>query len=219
MTPKLKKTRLTVLTLLASSSLLFACTQKENEVSKTTTANTKVAEQTKEKIETTDKKIEKQSEMTTTEEKSEDTTEDSKVTEKTTVETDSYSPLSENNTLPEALIGTFSGTSKQATNVSVTFDAHGHVSSTADFDGTTREGQGRIIAISDLGNGYYAFNYQGDIEAIMPGISGLGGAGFVVVNGVKVEGNNLTVVSWTGATYDSIDYNNPTDFGFSLTKQ
>ena len=90
-----------------------------------------------------------------------------------TADTQSDAPV------PAALVGTWTGTSPQATDISFTVDADGNVTSKANFNvdyEPYRQSSTTAKAVQISGNLYVWEG--GDFSTLLPGITGLEGAGF-----------------------------------------
>ena len=98
---------------------------------------------------------------------------DSKLTTQRKTDSQSDAPV------PAALVGTWTGTSPQATDISFTVDADGNITSKANFNvdyEPYRQSSTTAKAVQISGNLYVWEG--GDFSTLLPGITGLGGAGF-----------------------------------------
>ena len=130
-----------------------------------------------------------------------------------TTDTQSDSPV------PAALVGTWTGTSPQATDISFTVDANGNVTSKANFNvdyEPYRQSSTTAKAVQISGNLYVWEG--GDFSTLLPGITGLGGAGFQAKPGFILENGTYTPVQFISDLGASFDYSNYKAFPFSLTK-
>lgn len=130
-----------------------------------------------------------------------------------TTDTQSDAPV------PAALIGTWTGTSPQATDISFTVDANGNVTSKANFNvdyEPYRQSSTTAKAVQISGNLYVWEG--GDFSTLLPGITGLGGAGFQAKPGFILENGTYTPVQFISDLGPSFDYSNYKAFSFSLTK-
>lgn len=130
-----------------------------------------------------------------------------------TTDTQSDAPV------PAALIGTWTGTSPQATDISFTVDANGNVTSKANFNvdyEPYRQSSTTAKAVQISGNLYVWEG--GDFSTLLPGITGLGGAGFQAKPGFILENGTYTPVQFISDLGPSFDYSNYNAFPFSLTK-
>ena len=121
--------------------------------------------------------------------------------------------------VPAALVGTWTGTSPQATDISFTVDANGNVTSKANFNvdyETYRQSSTTAKAVQISGNLYVWEG--GDFSTLLPGITGLGGAGFQAKPGFILENGTYTPVQFISDLGPTFDYSNYKAFSFSLTK-
>lgn len=121
--------------------------------------------------------------------------------------------------VPAALVGTWTGTSPQATDISFTVDANGNVTSKANFNvdyEPYRQSSTIAKAIQISGNLYVWEG--GDFSTLLPGITGLGGAGFQAKPGFILENGTYTPVQFISDLGPTFDYSNYNAFPFSLTK-
>lgn len=140
-------------------------------------------------------------------------TSDSNKSSQATPDTQSDAPV------PAALIGTWTGTSPQATDISFTVDANGNVTSKANFNvdyEPYRQSSTTAKAVQISGNLYVWEG--GDFSTLLPGITGLGGAGFQAKPGFILENGTYTPVQFISDLGPSFDYSNYNAFPFSLTK-
>ena len=121
--------------------------------------------------------------------------------------------------VPAALIGTWTGTSPQATDISFTVDADGNVTSKANFNvdyEPYRQSSTTAKAVQISGNLYVWEG--GDFSTLLPGITGLGGAGFQAKPGFILENGTYTPVQFISDLGPTFDYSHYNAFPFSLTK-
>lgn len=140
-------------------------------------------------------------------------TSDSNKSSQTTRDSQSDAPV------PAALIGTWTGTSPQATDISFTVDANGNVTSKANFNvdyEPYRQSSTTAKAVQISGNLYVWEG--GDFSTLLPGITGLGGAGFQAKPGFILENGTYTPVQFISDLGPTFDYSNYKAFSFSLTK-
>lgn len=138
---------------------------------------------------------------------------DSNKSSQTTGDSQSDAPV------PAALVGTWTGTSPQATDISFTVDANGNVTSKANFNvdyEPYRQSSTTAKAVQISGNLYVWEG--GDFSTLLPGITGLGGAGFQAKPGFILENGTYTPVQFISDLGPSFDYSNYNAFPFSLTK-
>lgn len=130
-----------------------------------------------------------------------------------TTDTQSDAPV------PAALVGTWTGTSPQATDISFTVDADGNITSKANFNvdyEPYRQSSTTAKAVQISGNLYVWEG--GDFSTLLPGITGLGGAGFQAKPGFILENGTYTPVQFISDLGPTFDYSNYNAFPFSLTK-
>lgn len=140
-------------------------------------------------------------------------TSDSNKSSQTTRDSQSDAPV------PAALVGTWTGTSPQATDISFTVDANGNVTSKANFNvdyEPYRQSSTTAKAVQISGNLYVWEG--GDFSTLLPGITGLGGAGFQAKPGFILENGSYTPVQFISDLGPTFDYSNYNAFPFSLTK-
>lgn len=138
---------------------------------------------------------------------------DSNKSSQTTGDSQSDAPV------PAALVGTWTGTSPQATDISFTVDANGNVTSKANFNvdyEPYRQSSTTAKAVQISGNLYVWEG--GDFSTLLPGITGLGGAGFQAKPGFILENGTYTPVQFISDLGPTFDYSNYKAFSFSLTK-
>lgn len=138
---------------------------------------------------------------------------DSNKSSQTTRDSQSDTPV------PAALVGTWTGTSPQATDISFTVDANGNVTSKANFNvdyEPYRQSSTTAKAVQISGNLYVWEG--GDFSTLLPGITGLGEAGFQAKPGFILENGTYTPVQFISDLGPSFDYSNYKAFPFSLTK-
>ena len=230
-----------VLLSVAVSGALVGCgskSEKDTAASSTTSTSKVVKSSTR----STDKKNDKQSKSDASASKK-DKDQEASVTESSSVKkqaaTDdvaqsgaSSSAASESNKssqatadtqsdapVPAALVGTWTGTSPQATDISFTVDAEGNITSKANFNvdyEPYRQSSTTAKAVQISGNLYVWEG--GDFSTLLPGITGLGGAGFQAKPGFILENGTYTPVQFISDLGPSFDYSNYKAFSFSLTK-
>lgn len=138
---------------------------------------------------------------------------DSNKSSQTTRDSQSDAPV------PAALVGTWTGTSPQATDISFTVDANGNVTSKANFNvdyEPYRQSSTTAKAVQISGNLYVWEG--GDFSTLLPGITGLGGAGFQAKPGFILKNGTYTPVQFISDLGPTFDYSNYNAFPFSLTK-
>ena len=121
--------------------------------------------------------------------------------------------------VPAALVGTWTGMSPQATDISFTVDADGNITSKANFNvdyEPYRQSSTTAKAVQISGNLYVWEG--GDFSTLLPGITGLGGAGFQAKPGFILKNGTYTPVQFISDLGPTFDYSNYNAFPFSLTK-
>ena len=109
--------------------------------------------------------------------------------------------------------------SSQATDISFTVDADGNITSKANFNvdyEPYRQSSTTAKAVQISGNLYVWEG--GDFSTLLPGITGLGGAGFQAKPGFILENGTYTPVQFISDLGPTFDYSNYNAFPFSLTK-
>ena len=112
-----------------------------------------------------------------------------------------------------------SNKSSQATDISFTVDAEGNITSKANFNvdyEPYRQSSTTAKAVQISGNLYVWEG--GDFSTLLPGITGLGGAGFQAKPGFILENGTYTPVQFISDLGPTFDYSNYKAFPFSLTK-
>ena len=112
-----------------------------------------------------------------------------------------------------------SNKSSQATDISFTVDAEGNITSKANFNvdyEPYRQSSTTAKAVQISGNLYVWEG--GDFSTLLPGITGLGGAGFQAKPGFILENGTYTPVQFISDLGPTFDYSNYNAFPFSLTK-
>ena len=126
-------------------------------------------------------------------------------------------------TVPAELVGTWVGSSPQADAIKMTVDANGNVTTVVSFKNDsepTRTATYTARAVQATGNIYY-WNVEGfdGADALLPGITGLGGANFRFEPGFVLEEGHYTPIVFTTDLNTEFDYTKYNDFRFSLTKE
>ena len=126
-------------------------------------------------------------------------------------------------TVPAELVGTWVGSSPQADAIKMTVDANGDVTTAASFKNDsepTRTATYTARAVRAGGNIYY-WDVGGvdGADALLPGITGLGGANFRFEPGFVLEEGHYTPIVFTTDLNTEFDYTKYNDFRFSLTKE
>ena len=121
--------------------------------------------------------------------------------------------------VPAELVGTWTGSSQQASEITMTIDAAGNVTTTANFNvdyepNRTSSTTAKAVQVAD---NLYVWE-GGDFSTLMPGITGLGGAGFQAKPGFYLQNGQYTPVQFISPLGDNFDYSNYNAFPFSLSK-
>ena len=126
-------------------------------------------------------------------------------------------------TVPAELVGTWVGSSPQADSIKMTVDANGDVTTVVSFKNDsepTRTATYTARAVKETGNIYYWESEGLDgADALLPGITGLGGANFRLEPGFVLEEGHYTPIVFTAPVNTEFDYTKYNDFRFSLTKE
>lgn len=144
----------------------------------------------------------------------------------------SSSPVTEKNTnlneeqttapiVPAMLVGTWEGTSPQSDVVTLTVSTDGTIRSQANFGGFKDMDDVEAIARAvKVGQDRYRWELiSGSYNALLPGITGIGGTARKAEPGFTLEGGKYTPILFTGPLDQPIDYSKAQPFGFSLTKK
>ncbi|MGT2811077.1 hypothetical protein [Streptococcus minor] len=127
--------------------------------------------------------------------------------------------------IPAEAIGTWEGASQLAPEVRVTISADGQINTYSHFvyggEGGIDDVQEYTATITELKNiapnTYIIMNHTGQVHALLPGITNIGGT-FVMLAGFKIENGQYRPIAVIGPTVEEIDYQNYHDFGFALSK-
>ena len=209
-----------VLLSVAVSTALVGCGSKsEKDTAASSTTSTSKVVKSSAKTKTSEKKSAKKAKTEASaskdsqgQEKASAASESNKSSQ-ATADTQSDAPV------PAALVGTWTGTSPQATDISFTVDAEGNITSKANFNvdyEPYRQSSTTAKAVQISGNLYVWEG--GDFSTLLPGITGLGGAGFQAKPGFILENGTYTPVQFISDLGPTFDYSNYNAFPFSLTK-
>lgn len=204
---KTTKTLAHFLLLVTSASLLTACGQATPNTDTMTTTHSQDSSKIKEKAQTTSKGNTKPEQSTSSSNTSTqaETTAETKPAQETTAtpsnsQTVTQASRQELRKLPHQgfkseWIGKWQGSSAQARNIEMTLSADGTMTVTADFRQSDAEDADVYVQTSTAQvthlveykpNHYIILDHTGDVSALLPGITGLGGLitpGFVMDNG------------------------------------
>lgn len=125
--------------------------------------------------------------------------------------------------IPAEAVGTWTGSSPLAPEVSVTITADGQMKTYNHFVSAGLDEEvtatATIVELKTITpNTYIILGMTGEIKAALPGVTGIGFP-YVLLPGFKIENGQYRPIACTGLTYETVDYINYTDFGFALTKQ
>lgn len=203
---------------LTSATLLVACGSKKEENS----SSVKETQTSMKSGQNKTNQSSKKKNTKATESSSEETTQSSQTT--TASNTTSGDKATDSSQMvPEELVGTWTGTTELAKDVQMTVAADGTVTTTANFYqadyNPIRTATARAKAVQASGNIYYWETEEpGDLDALLPGISGLGGANAKVKPGFILEEGHYTPILFVTGLNEDFDYSKYTDFRVSLTK-
>ena len=201
---------------LTSATLLVACGSKKEE-------NSSSVKETQTSMKSGQNKTNQSSKNTKeTESSSEETTQSSQTTTASNTTTGDKA-TDQSQMVPAELVGTWTGTTEIAKDVQMTVAADGPVTTTANFYqadvNPIRTATTRAKAVQASGNIYYwETDEPGDLDALLPGISGLGGANAKVKPGFILEEGHYTPILFVTGLNENFDYSKYTDFRVSLTK-
>ncbi|WP_373774039.1 hypothetical protein [Streptococcus ferus] len=144
--------------------------------------------------------------------------------ETTTKSSSSASKASGDSIFPPELLGLWKGKSQQADAITLIVSEDGTVSETTTFNhqynGAVETNSAKVSQLEKVGENSYCYaDYITESEPFIPGVTGLGGAGFKIALGFKLEGDKYYPIQWTSAMNEEFDYSQSKDFGFSLTKE
>lgn len=203
---------------LTSATLLVACGSKKEENS----SSVKETQTSMKSGQNKTNQSSKKKNTKATESSSEETTQSSQTT--TASNTTSGDKATDSSQMvPEELVGTWTVTTELAKDVQMTVAADGTVTTTANFYqadyNPIRTATARAKAVQASGNIYYWETEEpGDLDALLPGISGLGGANAKVKPGFILEEGHYTPILFVTGLNEDFDYSKYTDFRVSLTK-
>lgn len=203
---------------LTSATLLVACGSKKEE-------NSSSVKETQTSMKSGQNKTNQSSKKKNTKEtesSSEETTQSSQTTTASNTTTGDKA-TDQSQMVPAELVGTWTGTTEIAKDVQMTVAADGTVTTTANFYqadvNPIRTATTRAKAVQASGNIYYwETDEPGDLDALLPGISGLGGANAKVKPGFILEEGHYTPILFVTGLNENFDYSKYTDFRVSLTK-
>lgn len=121
--------------------------------------------------------------------------------------------------MPGEAVGTWSGISAQADSVEFTITADGTIHTLSEYNRGTdnvrvEETTATITSLFEVApHVYFIDRYNGSYEALLPGITGLGGLGGNVYFGFTLENGIYVPITWTVGDGDILDYTKWTSFG------
>lgn len=217
----MKKWTSLALLALTSATLLVACGSKKEE-------NSSSVKETQTSMKSSQNKTNQSSKKKNTKEtesSSEETTQSSQKSQTTTASntTSGDKATDSSQMVPAELVGTWTGTTEIAKDVQMTVAADGTVTTTANFYqadvNPIRTATTRAKAVQASGNIYYwDTDEPGALEALLPGIAGLGGANAKVKAGFILEEGHYTPIVFVTGLNEDFDYSKYNDFHVSLTK-
>ena len=209
---------LVLLTVAVSTTLVGCGSKSEKDTAASSTTSTSKVMKSSAKTKTSEKKSAKKAKTEASSSKDSQGQEEVSASEsnkssQATADTQSDAPV------PAGLVGTWTGTSPQATDISFTVDADGNITSKANFNvdyEPYRQSSTTAKAVQISGNLYVWEG--GDFSTLLPGITGIGGAGFQAKPGFILENGTYTPVQFISDLGPTFDYSNYNAFPFSLTK-
>lgn len=209
---------LVLLTVAVSTTLVGCGSKSEKDTTASSTTSTSKVVKSSAKTKTSEKKSAKKAKTEASSSKDSQGQEEVSASEsnkssQATADTQSDAPV------PAGLVGTWTGTSPQATDISFTVDADGNITSKANFNvdyEPYRQSSTTAKAVQISGNLYVWEG--GDFSTLLPGITGIGGAGFQAKPGFILENGTYTPVQFISDLGPTFDYSNYNAFPFSLTK-
>lgn len=123
--------------------------------------------------------------------------------------------------LPAEAVGTWKGSTNQASSVTLTISADGSFHVISEFgdnykvDETLTVGKLELIAP----NVYHIAEYSGSVSPLLPGVTGLGGSGSKSTHGFTIQNGKYSPLIWTVPTAEDYDFSQRNTFGVVLTKE
>lgn len=206
----MKKRYLYVGLLMSCALLLSACSGKKETEKANKADSVKVTQSTTEanKAKVTESSKESQTTLASAQASPASTTSSEKVTEASSVK------MLKEVALPKEVLGTWSGASQQASEVTFTISADGTFVTKHDFGNGLQEVTAKITKLVQYNeNTYFVTGLEGDWSALLPGITGLGGWGGVMVPGFRLDNGQYIPLGASGLTVETANYDTATDFG------
>ena len=209
-----------VLLSVAVSTALVGCGSKsEKDTTASSTTSTSKVVKSSAKTKTSEKKSAKKAKTEASASKDSQGQEEASAPEASSSKNQATADTQSDAPVPAGLVGTWTGTSPQATDISFTVDADGNITSKANFNvdyEPYRQSSTTAKAVQISGNLYVWEG--GDFSTLLPGITGIGGAGFQAKPGFILENGTYTPVQFISDLGPTFDYSNYNAFPFSLTK-
>lgn len=123
--------------------------------------------------------------------------------------------------IPQELVGTYKGSSPQASEITFTVSSNGQLRAQANFEPASdiNDVTATVSGVRKVGADTYIWEFvSGSSAALLPGVTGIGGLG-KMQPGFILKGGQLTPIMFTGPVDDEIDYSHPNPYPVSLNKQ
>lgn len=205
----MKSKKVLSLCLLTSLLLLGACGQKDSSADKEATAakssQSSSVKKSSKKAASSQKEVEQSSSEAVS----------------TSSESQAASDSSSEANVLTRLEGTWTAVNVQGYPTTMTIDGNGNMSWTMKNTDNQTEISGQVQATPvQVGDNLYRWDYiSGQESALLPGVTGLGGAGFQTQSGFRLVNGQYTPVQFTAPMNQAFDYSKATDIPFSFQKQ
>lgn len=215
MTPKKIKIALTVLILLMLALFLFLFnlhSAKENSPQE----GVKVSKTNAKKSQTSTSSV-----MTSSRKATEQTSQAQSQTQNQTQSQAEQSNPSVILPIPQELVGTYKGSSPQASEITFTVSSNGQLRAQANFEPASdiNDVTATVSGVRKVDTDTYIWEFvSGSSAALLPGVTGIGGLG-KMQPGFILRGGQLTPIMFTGPVDGEIDYSHPNPYPVSLNKQ
>ncbi|HHF7038696.1 TPA: hypothetical protein ACPQXP_001352 [Streptococcus mutans] len=123
--------------------------------------------------------------------------------------------------IPQELVGTYKGSSPQASEITFTVSSNGQLRAQANFEPASdiNDVTATVSGVRKVGADTYIWEFvSGSSAALLPGVTGIGGLG-KMQPGFILKGGQLTPIMFTGPVDGEIDYSHPNPYPVSLNKQ
>lgn len=210
-----------LMTILILTSLSLAACQSGTETASTSSSQTSQTQTTSQQSTTASKTTTSQTTAASTSTVSTEATSTTTVTPApdTTVAVPS-DQLDVTYDLLAQMAGTWTGSSPQATKISLTIGADGSFTVTQNFDGNEVTETAFVSQIIQVAPNTFVFSKEeGSAHALLPGVTGLGGMGTWSQIGFRLENGQYVPLVWFALTGQPMDYTNPNDFGTRLSRE